>query len=73
MYDFSIKNVYINNLADIVNKCNNTYHSVIKMNPVDVKSNTYIDFSAENDTLDPKFEVGDHVRISKYENIFAKS
>ena len=42
------------------------------MKPVDVKDNTYIDFDKEVNDNDPKFEVGDHVRISKYENIFAK-
>ena len=36
------KNVYIDKLDDIVNKYNNTYHSNIKMKPVDVKSSTYI-------------------------------
>ena len=36
------KNVYIDKLDDIVNKCNNTYHSTIRMKPVDVKSNTVI-------------------------------
>ena len=36
------------------------------MKPVDVKSSRYIDFNKENDEKDPKFEVGDHVRISKY-------
>ena len=42
------KNVYIDQLDDIVNKYNNTYHSTIKMKPVDVKSNTYINSSKEN-------------------------
>ena len=37
------KNVYINKLDDIVNEYNNTYHRTIKMKPVDVKDNTYID------------------------------
>ena len=41
------KIVYINNLADIVNKYNNTYHSTTKMKPADVKSSTYIDFNKE--------------------------
>ena len=59
------KNVYIDNLADIVNKYNNTYHSTIKMKPVDVKSSTYIDFNKQNDKEDAKFEVGDLVRITK--------
>ena len=40
-----LKNVYIDNLEDIVNKYNNTYHSIIKMKPVDVKWETYIDSS----------------------------
>ena len=39
------KNVYIDKLDDIVNKYNNTYHSTIKMEPVDVKLSTYIDFN----------------------------
>ena len=41
------KIVYINNLADIVNKYNNKYHSTTKMKPADVKSSTYIDFNKE--------------------------
>ena len=48
------------------------YHSRIKMNPVDVWSSTYIDFGVENNDKDPKFEVGGRVKISEYENIFAK-
>ena len=42
------------------------------MKPVDVKSNTYIDSSKEINNKDPKFKIGDIVRISKYKNIFAK-
>ena len=42
------------------------------MKPVDVKVNTYIDFEKKVDDKDPKFKVGDHVRISKYKNIFAQ-
>ena len=64
------KNVYIDNLDDIVNKYNNTYHRTTKMKPVDVKSNIYVDFNKENNKEGPKFKVGDHVRISKYKNIF---
>ena len=41
-------NVYINKLDDIVDKYNNSYHSTIKMKPVDVNSDTYIDFSKKN-------------------------
>ena len=39
-----LKNVYINKLDDIVDECNNIYHRTIKMKPVDVKGNTYINF-----------------------------
>ena len=42
------------------------------MKSVDVKDNAYIDFEKEVDDRDPKFKVGDHVRISKYKNIFTK-
>ena len=42
------------------------------MKPADVKNDTYIDFEKEVNDRDPKFKVGDHVRISKYKNIFAK-
>ena len=66
------KNVYIDKLGDIVKDYNNTYHKSIKMKPVDVKDNTYIDFKKEVNDKNPKFKVGDHVRISKYKNIFAK-
>ena len=66
------KNVYINKLDDIVVEYNNTYHRTIKMKPINVKDNTYIDFKKEINDKDPKFKVRDHVRISKYKNIFAK-
>ena len=60
------KNVYIGKLDDIVNKYNNIYHSTIKMKPADIKSSIYFDFGIENNNKDPKFKVGDHVRIPKY-------
>ena len=66
-----LKNVCINKLDDIVNKYNNTYHSTIKMKPVDVKSNTYIDSNKEIDEKYPKFKI-DTVIISKFKNVFAK-
>ena len=44
----------------------------IKMNPVDVKDNTYIDFKKEVNDKDPKFKVVDHVSICKCKNVFAK-
>ena len=59
--------MYTNKLDDIVNKYNNTYHSTNKMKPSDVKSNTYINSSKEVNDKNPKFKIGDNVRISKYE------
>ena len=71
------KDVYIDTLDDIVGEYNKTYHKTIKMKPIDVKDNTYVDSmelhsKKEVKDKDPKFKVGDDVRISKYKNIFAK-
>ena len=63
------KNVYFDVLNDIVDEYNNTYHKTIKMKPIDVK---HTEYNEESNEKDPKFKVGDHVRISKYKNIFAK-
>ena len=57
------KNVYTDKLDDIVDEYNNTYHGTIKMKSVDVKRNAYIDFEKEVNVKDPKFQVGDNVRI----------
>ena len=57
---------YMTSIYDL-NEYNNTYYTAIKMKPIDVKDNTYINTDREvND------KVGDHVRISNYKNIFAK-
>ena len=66
------KNLHIDKLDDIVDEYNNTYHTTIKMKPINVKDNTYINTDKEINNKDPKFKVGDRVRISKYKNIFAK-
>ena len=66
------KNVYFDVLDDIVDKYNNAYHRTIKMKLVDVKSGSFAEFNEEYNEKDPKFKVGDHVRISNYKNIFAK-
>ena len=69
---FVTKTVYIDKLDDIVDEYNNTYHRTIKMKPTEVKDNTYINYVKDVIDKDPKLKVGDHVRISKYKNIFAK-
>ena len=63
------KNAYIDKLDDIVDEYNNTYHTTIKVKPIEVKDNTYIN---TDNIMGSKFNVGDHVRISKYKNIFAE-
>ena len=67
-----MKAVYIDKLNNIVNKYINTDHSTIQMKPVDVNDNIYIDFGKDRNDKDSKFQVDDHVKISKYKNIFAK-
>ena len=66
------KNVYIDKLGDIANQYNNAYHTTIEMKPIDVKDNTYINIDKEVNDKDPILKVGDHVRVSKHKNIFAK-
>ena len=60
------KNVYMDKLDDIVGDYNNRYHRTIKMKPLDAKDHTHTDFKKEVNDKDPKFKVGDHVRIFKY-------
>ena len=64
-------------LDDIVNKYNNTIQRTIKMKPIEATDDYYAKsngtaFNENPNKKDPKFKVGDHVRISKYKNIFAK-
>ena len=66
------KNVYFDVLDDIVDEYNNTYHKTIKMKPVDVEDDSFAEYNEKTNEKDPKFKVGDHVRISKFKNIFAK-
>ena len=66
------KNLYFGVLDDIVNKYNNTVHRSIKMKPVDLTSDFYAEYNEDSNEKDPKCKVGDHVRISKYKNTFAK-
>ena len=63
------QNLYIYKLVDIVGKYNNKYYESIRMSPVNVKSNTYINSSKETSNKDPKFKTGDIVRLSIWKNI----
>ena len=67
-----LENIYFNVLDDTVDEYNNTYHTTIKMKPIDVKSDSYAIYNEQSNEKDPKLNVGNHVRISKYTNIFAK-
>ena len=67
------KNVYFNVLDDIVDNYNNTYHSSTKMKPEDVTDDFFfVQYSEESNKKNPKFRIADHVRISKYKNVFTK-
>ena len=66
-------NVYIVKLDNIVDKYNNTYHRATKIKPLDGKTSTYINLHVENNDKDPKFKVGDHIRVSQNENIIEKN
>ena len=66
------KNVYFDFLDDIVNKYNNTVDRTIKIKHIDLTDNSYAEYDRNFNKKDPKFKVGDHVRISKYKSIFAK-
>ena len=65
-------NVYYDVLNDIVKKYNNTRHSTIKMKPIDVKDNAYINIDKKVNNKGPKFKIDDRVRISKYKNVSTK-
>ena len=66
------KNVYFDVLDDIVDEYNNKYHKTIKMKPIGVGDDSFAEYNEESNEKDPKFKVDDHVRISKFKNVFAK-
>ena len=66
------KNIYFNVLDSIVDKYNNTYHNSIKMKPIDVKSKSHAEYNVDCNDKDPKFKIGDHVRISRHKKVSAK-
>ena len=66
------ENLYFDVFNDIVNKYSNTIHRTIKMKPIEVSDDSYAKYNEDFNKKNPKFKVGDHGRISKYKNIFAK-
>ena len=66
-----LKYIYFDVLDDIVDKYNKTYHKTIKMTINDVKPGFYAEYNVHSNAKDSKF-ISDHVKISKYKNIFAK-
>ena len=53
-------------------KYNKTFHKAIKIKPTDVKRDSYSDQNVDSNEKDPKFKIGDHVRLLRYKTIFAK-
>ena len=53
-------------LDDIVDKCNSTVHKTIKMKPIDVTDDSYAEYNESFNKKDPKFKVGDHVRLLNF-------
>ena len=66
------KKIYFDKLNNVVDKYNKTYHKAIKMELIDVKSDSYAEYNIDSNAKGPKFKIYDHVRIPKYKNIFAK-
>ena len=58
------KNVCLDVLNNLVDKCNNTFHRTMEMKPIDVKSDSYAEHNVDSNEKDPKYKVGDHVRNS---------
>ena len=72
MTDIS-KNIYSDVLDDIVDKYNNTVHRTVKIKPIEVTGDYYAEYNEDpSNKKDPKFKVGDNVRISKYKTFLLK-
>ena len=66
------ENIYFDVLDDIVDEYNNTYRKTIKMKLINVKNDSFAEYNEKSNEKDPKFKVDDHVKISKFKNVFAK-
>ena len=64
--------MYADKLDNIASEYNNAYQRTIKTKSVDVKSGNYIKYNVDSKDKDPKFKIGDHIKLSKYKNNFAK-
>ena len=67
-----LKKFFIDKLFGLVDKDNNTYHSTIKIKPIDIKANTYICSNKEIKHEDPKFKIDNIIRISICKTISKK-
>ena len=59
-------------LKDLFDLYNNAVHRTIRMKPIGVTFYSYAEQNEDSKEKDPKFQVDDHARISKYKNIFAE-
>ena len=66
------KNVCFDVLDDIVNKYNNTVHRTIKMRPIDITDDSYVEYDENPNKKDLKFNIGYHVRISNMKTFLLK-
>ena len=66
-------NVHFDVLDDIVNKYNNRVHRTIKTKPFDFTDDSYAKYNENPNKRDPKFKVGDHVRISNIKTVLQKN
>lgn len=76
---FSLRGSYkwIDIIQDLVTKYNNTKHRTTGMKPVDVNVDNQWEIRSKLQQLptnvpEPKFQLNDHVRISKFKTIFEK-
>lgn len=82
---FHANNTYnwVDNLQKFINEYNNTIHSSTKMKPIDAKNKKYELYLLDlqqyrynelqmKKNKNPKFQIGDYVRIAKIKNKFAK-
>ena len=68
----AISKIVCFDVLDNIVKYNNTVHGNVKMKPIDVTSDFYAEYNEDSSEKNPNFKDGDHVRISKYKNFFAR-